>query len=123
MPFDKKTLKTQSSDGHDVILDEDFSYTRPNGEKITVPAGADSDGASTPRFLWRLFPPFGNYWRAALLHDHLYRHTLTPKAECDRIFLEAMRDCGVNRVKAWIIYQGVHLFGGPAFKSCRKGRK
>lgn len=119
MPFDKSKLKTASEDGLNVVLAEPLTYTALNGERITVPAGADSDGASTPRFLWRVFPPFGNYWRAALLHDYLYRHTDRPKAECDRLFLEAMRACSVPRMKAETIYLGVKWFGGPAFRNCR----
>lgn len=122
MPFNKERLETYSSDGHNVILAEPFVYTTNAGEKITVPAGSKSDGASIPRLFWRIFPPFGRYWRAALLHDYLYRYTLRPKAECDKIFREAMLACGVGRLQAWIIYQGVHLFGGIAFKSCRKRR-
>lgn len=119
--FDKERLETYSTDGHDVNLAEPLTYTTAAGEAITIPAGSDSDGASVPEIFWNIFPPFGRYWRAALLHDYLYRHTLRPKAECDRIFREAMLACGVPGWKAWTIYQGVHLFGGSAFKNCRKG--
>jgi hypothetical protein len=120
--FDKERLATYSSDGINVILAEAFIYTTAAGEKIFIPAGAESDGASVPRILWRIFPPFGKYWRAAVLHDHLYRKTLRPKAECDNIFREAMLACGVPPAKAWTIYQGVNWFGFLAFKNCRKGR-
>lgn len=119
MPFDKVQLKTESSDGHNVVLDEPLTYVTEAGESIVVPAGADSDGASTPEFIWNLFPPFGKYWRAALLHDYLYRHTDRPKAECDSIFLEAMKACDVPRMKRETIYLAVHWFGFAAFKSCR----
>lgn len=120
--FDKVRLATRSSDGHNVILAEPLTYTTAAGEDITVPEGAESDGASVPRAFWRVFPPFGDYWRAALLHDYLYRQTERPKAQCDRIFHEAMLACGVPRWKAWTIYQGVNLFGVFAFKNCRKRR-
>ena len=123
MPFDKERLSTTTTDGWNVIISEPFTYTTKAGEAITVPAGSDSDGASVPRVLWRLFPPFGCYYRAAVLHDYLYRHTLRPKAECDKIFLEAMLSCGVPKAKAWTIYQGVNWFGRWAFKNCRKGVK
>lgn len=119
MGFEKEEVETKSKDGHNVVLCEDLVYTSNKWGKIVVPAGAESDGASTPRFLWRLIPPFGNYWKAALLHDFLYRKTSRPKKECDLIFLEAMKSCGVNRFRAKVIYNGVRFFGGFAFKKCR----
>jgi hypothetical protein len=118
--FDKERLETYSTDGLNVCLAEPFTYTTAAGEKILVPAGSESDGASVPRVFWRIFPPFGRYWRAALLHDFLYRSTEMPKAKCDAIFHEAMLACGVGRAKAWTIYQGVNWFGVFAFKNCRK---
>lgn len=120
MPFDKTRLETYTTDGHDVVLAETLTYVTASGEVIVIPAGSDSDGASVPQIFWNIFPPFGAYWRAALLHDYLYRYTLRPKSECDRLLLEAMRECGVGRVKAWTIYQGVNWFGSAAFKNCRR---
>lgn len=120
--FDKERLQTKSGDGHNVVLAEQLIYTTSWGADIRVPEGSDSDGASVPRLLWRVFPPFGRYWRAALLHDYLYRHTFMTKKVCDGIFYEAMLACKVPKIKAWTIYQGVNLFGGGAFKNCRKGR-
>ncbi len=121
--FDKVSLKTKSTDGRNVVLDEPLTYCTRTGEEITVPAGAQSDGASVPRILWRIFPPFGLYWRAALVHDYLYGDTDKPKAECDHVFREAMLACGVPPAKAWTIYQGVNWFGFLAFKKCRKNRR
>jgi hypothetical protein len=118
--FEKLTLETTSSDGHNVLLDEDLPYNTKKDERIVVPKGADSDGASVPKFLWNLFPPFGSYWRAALLHDWLYRHTKRPKAECDLLLLEAMESCNVGRMKRETIYLAVKWFGGQAFKECRR---
>lgn len=123
MPFDKTRLATSSSDGHNVILMEPLTYTTKAGEAITIPTGADSDGASVPKLLWNIFPPFGRYWRAALLHDYLYRHTARPKAECDKLLLEAMRACDVTRLKAETIYLGVKWFGFAAFRNCRTNHK
>ncbi len=123
MGFDKTSLKTDSTDGQNVILDEDLTYTAEDGRVITIPRGSDSDGASVPKIFWNIFPPFGKYWRAALLHDYLYRHTQRPKAECDGLFYEAMRACGVGWLKAKTIYQGVNWFGVLAFRNCRKKQK
>lgn len=46
-----------------------------DGERLTIPAGFESDGASVPRFLWSLYPPFGElYEPATWLHDYCYQH-------------------------------------------------
>ena len=43
--------------------------------ELTVPVGFRSDGASVPRFFWRLVFPPGDVqaMRAAFLHDFIYR--------------------------------------------------
>ena len=121
MPFDKVQLETYSSDGHNVVLAEPLTYLTRLGQIITVPVGSTSNGASVPSFLWSIFPPFGKYWRAALLHDYLYGKTTLPKAKCDKLFLEAMLDSGVPRLKAETIYLNVKWLGFWAFKKCRSG--
>jgi hypothetical protein len=122
MPFDKKVLKVSTSDGHLFTTLEDFTYTRPSGEIITVPAGAETDGASTPQGIWNLLPPFGSYWLAAVLHDYLYRVTKRPRKECDDILYEAMVDLGVPFIVRTAIYDGVRLGGSWAFDDDRKAK-
>jgi hypothetical protein len=63
-----------------------------------VPAGRITDLASVPRILWAIYPPFGRYTRAAVIHDDLYDGHRRRKARysrmyADAIFYEAMRDC------------------------------
>ena len=64
--------------------------------------------------------PFGDHWRAAFVHDFLYRQTQRPKTECDTIFLEAMLTCGVPYDKARWFYNGVDQGGGPSFDNDRR---
>lgn len=117
--FSTDTLKVATGDGRSFVLLESFTYTAKSGEVITVPAGTASDGASTPRILWRLIPPFGPYWKPAFLHDYLYRNTARLKAECDLLLLEAMISCGVGQIEAEVIYQGVRDGGQPSFDEDR----
>jgi hypothetical protein len=117
--FSVGNLKVETADGKSFTLLEPFLFVRPNGEVIPVPAGAKSDGASTPSALWITLPPFGAYWRAAFLHDHLYRETMLPKEECDDIFKEAMESLGVRWDDLNTLYEGVHLFGWSSFKEDR----
>lgn len=51
-----------------------LSVTLSNDSKIEIPKGFKFDGSSAPRFLWWLFPSYGDFFFAALIHDYLY-HT------------------------------------------------
>lgn len=113
--FSTLTLCVESTDGHNFSLLEPFTFTSSKGEVIEVPAGTKTDGATTPRALWPTLPPFGTYWRAAVLHDYLYRDSKRPKAECDSLLLDAMQLIGVDSGIRTVIYEGVHLGGWGAF--------
>lgn len=120
--FQCENFDVVSDDGRNFTLNRAFDFIAQDGQRITVPEGATMDGASTPRVLWRVLPPFGNYWMSAGLHDWLYRQSDLPKPRCDALFLEAMLDEGVVEWKAHLIYLGVHLFGGAAFAEDRDER-
>jgi len=82
---------------------------------ITVPAGFESDGASVPRFFWRLvFPPGdADALRAAILHDYIYREHPAgwTRADADRLFYMILVADGVPKFRALLAYWGVRLFG------------
>ena len=118
--FSIDSLKVSTPDGRNFILLESFIYKRKDGQIISVPAGTTSDGASTPSILWPTIPPFGVYWKAAFLHDYLYRDTECPKNFCDETLLEAMEELGVGEVESKAIYEGVHLFGWSSYEGDRK---
>ena len=92
---------------------------------VVVPAGFLTDGASVPRFLWSVFPCWGSYSRASVVHDYLvYRinkgnaHPLAPtRVDADRIFLQAMEVCCTRWLPRHILYFGVRL---GAYFSLRK---
>ena len=82
-----------------------------NGRKITIPKGFKTDFASVPRFLWNLIPPFGRYGIPAIVHDYLYYSCELPKKEADEIFYRLMLERGVPKLKAYLMYIAVRLFG------------
>jgi hypothetical protein len=85
---------------------------------IEVPPGTETDGASVPRAFWNIFEPFGEYFRAAVIHDFLYSpaNDEYDRWEADIIFKEAMFNLGVPWQKREIIYHAVRVFGGRAFR-------
>src|SRR5258708_22686941 len=121
--FSVDELSIKGRDGRNFKVTEDFTYTAQNGEVITIPIGADTDGLSSPRLIWQLIPPFGKPWKAAVLHDYLYRRTRMSKKRCDEILYEAMLYLKVNKAEAKVIYQSVVLFGGKSFREDRAAQK
>lgn len=101
----------------------DYDIGELGGEKIIVPKGFITDFASTPRFLWRIFPPWGPYRKAAVIHDWLYANQEYAKAVADAIFLEAMEVLKVSYFTRYTVYWGVHAFGFVAWNGHKKARK
>lgn len=97
-----------------------FDYVTDANIVIVIPAGLKTDLASTPRAIWWLYPPFGLYTGAAIVHDYLYAKQPFPRASCDVIFLEAMKADGVSWITSEIIYHAVRLFGWAAWNAHKK---
>ncbi len=58
-------------DGREVRLLADFAYIDPRGRRWDAPAGAIVNGASIPRWAWRVIggPWSGKYRCASVIHD------------------------------------------------------
>ena len=99
-----------------------FRYHSRNHGTIVVPSGFITDGASIPSLFWPIFAPYGSALRPAIVHDFLYRRqSLTyyahlDRAAADRIFLEAMTDCGMWPLERRAIYRAVRLFGWRSYR-------
>lgn len=109
------------ADGTTVVRTLRALYYRTAIGLITVPADFRSDGASMPRFFWRLIGhPFQmQYLREAILHDWLYRTQPCSRALADRIFYELL----AGKVRSWrrrLIYRGLRLGGWIAWRQNRK---
>jgi len=81
---------------------------------VAIRPGFLSDGASIPRILWTAVGPryAPRTFPAAVVHDALYAARLTDRATADRVFLEILREMGVNRVKRSAYHFAVRACGG-----------
>ena len=87
-----------------------------NYTTVIIPKGFETDFASVPRLFWILAPPAtGKYNRCAVLHDYMYKTGYRTKLYADTIFLQYMRECGVNVLKRRLMYYAVRLFGRGSY--------
>ena len=80
---------------------------------VRVKPGFRTDGASIPRWLWRVFgsPYDPDIFPSAIGHDGLYRGEIIPRKDADRAFLKMMEKSGVPEKKRRLVYRGVRWFG------------
>ena len=100
--------------------DRKFSYhvgSEDSTDVITVPKGFLTDLASVPWPVSMLIPKSGAFNQSAVLHDFLYTTQIRPRAASDKIFLESMKNLGVNWFIRGIMYNSVRAFGGLVWKS------
>lgn len=97
-------------------------YVRHRDVMYVIPSGFVTDFASVPRVLWAIFPPFGPYTKAAVLHDWLYQLGKATRAEADRAFLDAMAELDVPRIARMAMYYGVRFGGGAAWSEYQRQR-
>ena len=85
------------------------------GGALTIRKGYAWDGPSGPTF------DTLNFMRGSLVHDALYqlmreRHLDedTYRERADRLLQKICKEDGMSTLRAWWVYQGVHLFGEPS---------
>ena len=114
--FTDLKVKVINSGKNRVILED---YTYENGKYIiTVKAGFNTDGASIPKAFWSILSsPFdGAVTYGAVIHDGLYTKMQLPRKECDNLLREMALEKGYNKIKAFLVYYAVRLFGGSHWK-------
>lgn len=106
------------------VTNEEFTYfigPVQDQKYVTVPAGFITDGASVPRMFWPIFPPWGVYGQATILHDYLCVHKQLTKngdnpnlrigqEEIDKVLYSAMKALGTPVWKRAIIYAAVRFY-------------
>ena len=111
------------------ILDNDlwrvmkgFKYyvgEKGSNKWVDVPRGYLVDGASVPRILWNIIPPWGRYGAATIVHDILCEYlSLTvdglpckiTREEADDILFEAMLVLDVKAEQYRLIHAGVATY-------------
>ena len=121
--FTEPLVVTPLPDGKTWIILNDFSYEigeEGSGNIINVPIGTYTDFASIPRTLWAVFPRWGKYGNAAVIHDWMYWDQSRSRKEADDIFLEGMEVLQVPAWKRRAIYSAVRTFGRIAWNSNQK---
>lgn len=78
-------------------------------EDFTVPAGFRTDFASVPRAVVWLIPRYGDYTRAAILHDYLLSSQSVSPADADGIFRRCLREFGVSTPRRWMMWTAVRI--------------
>jgi hypothetical protein len=97
-------------------LESDFRYQSYVASRvITVPARFITDFTSVPEPLRIMFPVWQRYGPGAIVHDYLYWQN-NDKQEADNVLREAMTVLGVGVDNIVKIYEGVHIFGQPAWE-------
>lgn len=122
--FTEPLVVTPRPDGKTWIILSDFGYevgSEGSGDVVNVPIGFPTDFASIPRPLWIIFPRWGKYGNAAVIHDWLYWDQARSRQEADSILLEAMGVLEVSPWQKYPIYWAVKVFGGFAW-SRKKSR-
>jgi len=114
--------KSKNKRHRQYVIKGEYVYKTFYGN-FTIPNGFVTDLASTPRFIWALFPPDGEYLEAAVLHDYLYKTHKVSKKYADNIFFNEMKRLGVGYFTRQIVYNAVKLFGGKAYKKANSGKK
>ena len=104
----------------EVKLLGDVIYTLPGGRQILIKKGFVFDGASIPRFFWRIIghPLDHEFIRAVLLHDGLYAAELLAQALADTAFLEFMKYYDdIGWLKRNAMHKAVRIGGGSVWKN------
>lgn len=116
--FTESLIVSPIPDGKRWVVRKEFSYyiDTEDGEKVIVPSGFVTDFASVPRYFWRIFPKWGKYGTAAVVHDYLYVAQTKRRKDCDKIFLQAMEVAGVDKIVRTLFYWAVRLGGWMSFK-------
>jgi len=95
-----------------------------SGKLITIPAGFVTDLSSSPRWLWSIAPPFGDFLLAALIHDFLYVYCIGTRKKADKEMLIWSMILNDNWLDNMLRYFAVRLFGGSWWrKSMQKFKK
>ena len=100
-------------DGRKMKLLGTVYYVDSNGATWVAHRNDVVDGASIPRFFWRLIgsPFVGKFRRASVIHDVYCDSKSRPAQDVHDVFKEMMEVDGVGKVKRNMMYQAVNNFG------------
>lgn len=111
-PLDVRWVREYADGRRKFRLLSDFYQVHADGTVDKIERGFESDGASFPRFLWRLESPYGALLEPAIPHDKRYLEKLGERKQADLYFREALPVVTVDAWKRPLIYHGIRRFGG-----------
>lgn len=105
-------------DGKTFALLMDLPYEiKRTGKIIKIPAGFVHDFASVPRILQSIVPALGTYSVPAIVHDYLYWEQTCSREQADAILFDAMGEYESANWEKQLVYYGVRVGGGSAWKA------
>lgn len=90
--------------------DDDF-------DKILVPQGFITNGASVPPLIRKVVSPTGAMFRAAVVHDYLYYSQIRTRRDSDKIFSAIVFDDTGSKILSLTAYMGLRCFGRKFWKN------
>lgn len=102
-------------DGVTWYLDRALVFKSSSVGDVRIPRGFETDFASVPRLVTNIFPRWGTYGPASVVHDWLYWNQHTERKAADDAFLEAMVVSSVGVATRYALYSAVRVFGQMAW--------
>lgn len=98
--------------GDIIVLVTPLKFTF-KGTEYEIPAGYESDGMSVPKAFWSTISPKVNFKTLvpSVVHDYLYSEHLGTRKEADLWYREALIANGFSKIKSYLVYAGVRMFG------------
>ncbi len=95
-----------------------IGFTGNDGKWHTIPAGYVSDGASVPRFFWRILSPAidARTLMPSIIHDYEYEHGIGTRAGADADYRRRLQDNDYGIIKSSLTWIGVRIGGGRHWK-------
>lgn len=123
MSLPKVLIHKENERGNILTVQDPFPFMY-KGKFGIVPVGFESDGFSTPQFLWATISPAVDprTLAGAITHDYIYRvqpHGWT-RADADAMLYAFVRRDGLNWYRAQKAHIGLTLFGWVAWNKAAK---
>ena len=98
---------------------EPIGFTGNDGKWHTIHAGYISDGASVPRFFWRILSPAvdARTLRPSIIHDYEYENGIGTREGADTDYRQRLMDNGYGVIKSSLTYYGVRIGGSRHWRA------
>ena len=111
-------LKNGKQDKQARELKEEILALLSDGKYLVIPAGYVTDMATVPKIFWPITPPTGQDEVAFIIHDYLYENHKNlgySRRFCDRQLRLFQEKYGSGKLRSFLMYSAVRLFGGGYF--------